>query len=93
MQAAPVVRSSLITAHSSRALGQRAPSDAQPAFTHNTIRTVPLPCVQPTDYFAVNRVHHVLDFWAFGLVLVLSVLLCVGIKETKMVNNGGRETC
>jgi hypothetical protein len=44
--------------------------------------------VQPTDFFAVNARGYVLDFWAFGLILVLSLLLCWGIKETKTFNNG-----
>lgn len=30
---------------------------------------------------------YTLDFWAFGLVLLLSLLLCWGIKETKTFNN------
>ena len=43
--------------------------------------------MQPTDFFEVYARGYTLDFWAFGLVLVLSVLLCWGIKETKTVNN------
>jgi len=38
-------------------------------------------------YFDVVRGGYTLDFWAFGLVLALSVLLCWGIRETKTVNN------
>ena len=44
---------------------------------------------QSPDFFDVAARGYILDFWAFGLVLLLSVLLCWGIKETKMFNNGG----
>lgn len=43
--------------------------------------------LQDPSYFDVNRAGYILDFWAFGLILVLSVLLCWGIKETKTFNN------
>lgn len=42
---------------------------------------------QDPTYFDVVRGGYTLDFWAFGLVLALSVLLCWGIRETKTVNN------
>ena len=48
-----------------------------------------LAVLQPTDFFDVESSGYTLDFWAFGLILALSVLLCWGIKETKMFNNGG----
>jgi APA family basic amino acid/polyamine antiporter len=44
-------------------------------------------CDQSPDFFDVGARGYILDFWAFGLVLLLSVLLCWGIKETKMFNN------
>ena len=43
---------------------------------------------QSPEFFDVAARGYILDFWAFGLVLVLSLLLCWGIKETKMFNNG-----
>lgn len=43
---------------------------------------------QDPTFFDVAGANHVLDFWAFGLILALSVLLCWGIKETKTFNNG-----
>lgn len=42
---------------------------------------------QKPNYFDVISSGYTLDFWAFGLVLALSLLLCWGIKETKNVNN------
>lgn len=51
----------------------------------NSLCTVP---AQSPDFFDVAARGYILDFWAFGLVLLLSVLLCWGIKETKMFNNG-----
>lgn len=35
----------------------------------------------------MNQAGYDLDFWAFGLVLVLTVPLLFGIRETKQVNN------
>ncbi len=45
------------------------------------------PGLQDPTYFDVVSGGYTLNFWAFGLVLVLSLLLCWGIRETKTVNN------
>jgi APA family basic amino acid/polyamine antiporter len=44
-------------------------------------------CNKDPTFFDVEGANHTLDFWAFGLILVLSLLLCWGIKETKTFNN------
>ena len=45
-------------------------------------------CNKPDDFFLVNTANHQLDFWAFGLCIGFSLLLCYGIKESKNFNNG-----
>jgi hypothetical protein len=40
------------------------------------------------DYFVVQSGSYQLDFWAFGLCIAFSLLLCWGMKETKTFNNG-----
>lgn len=44
------------------------------------------------DFFLVKSGGHNLDFMAFGLVLLLMLLLVWGIKETKSFNNSECQT-
>lgn len=49
------------------------------------------PCLQPSDFFLYNWVGpggdiYIVDWMAFALTILLTMLLCFGLKESQTAN-------